>query len=270
MSRIEAAIAEFRRLDRYGSGDSVVHRLDARAKIVAVLAFIVAVASFDRYQVSALLPFALFPIVVSARAGVPFGLILRRSLAVLPFALMVGLFNPLFDRAPMVALGPVVLSAGWVSFASIVLRALLTTSAALLLVAVTGFPDLCRGLGRLGVPRPFTTQLLFLYRYIVVLAEDAARASRARELRTVGDRGLGIRPYASMVGHLLLRTWARAERVHLAMLSRGFAGDFPGRPGRSFGAAEGVFAASWIVLFALLRLADLPQRLGSLVVGGIR
>ena len=39
-------------IDRFAMGDSPVHRLDARAKLVAVLGYTVVLISFDRYAVA--------------------------------------------------------------------------------------------------------------------------------------------------------------------------------------------------------------------------
>jgi cobalt/nickel transport system permease protein len=156
---------------------------------------------------------------------------------------------------------------GWLSFASIIVRALLTAAAALVLVAVTGFPAICMALERLGMPQPFAVQLLFLHRYLFVLTEEGARAARARELRAFGGKGRGLASYASLLGHLLLRTWLRAERIHMAMLSRGFNGAFPARQNDRFGAREAGFLLGWSALFLLLRLENLPRLLGTAVLG---
>ena len=83
---------------------------------------------------------------------------------------------------------------GWISFLSILLRFVLTVSAAIVLVAVTGIHSLCAALEKLGVPRALVTQLLVLYRYLFVLLDEAGRMDRARALRSLrpprpGDLG---------------------------------------------------------------------------------
>ena len=80
------------------------------------------------------------------------------------------------------------------------LRFLLTASAALVLTATTSFNGVCLALERLRVPDVFVTQLLLLYRYIFVLADEALRMARARSLRAVGRRGMGLRVYAQILG----------------------------------------------------------------------
>jgi len=269
MAAIDGALLDFKRLDRLAAGDTPVHRLDPRAKVLATLVFMVCVVSFGRYEISQLTPFFLFPVAVAALAELPAGYLLRKTALMCPFALAVGMMNPLFDRVPLVTLGPLVVSGGWVSFASIALRGVLTVSAALVLVAVTGFPGICRALERLGAPRAFAVQLLFLYRYLFVLGEEGGRASRARELRSFGGRGRGMGSYASLVGHLLLRTFLRAERIHMAMLARGFTGAFHLPQESRFSRGDFLFLFGWSALFLVLRFNN-PSRLLGLLVTGTR
>jgi len=270
MASIDGALLDFQRLDRLATGDTALHRLDPRAKVLATLVFVVSVVSFGRYEISALIPFFIFPAVTIGLGDLPAGYIARKIALLCPFALIVGMFNPFFDTAVLVHLGPVGISGGWISCASIVVRAALTVAAAIVLVAVTGFPAICRALERLGMPTAFAVQLIFLYRYIFVLTEEGGRASRARELRSFGKKGLGMSSYGSLVGTLLLRTWMRAERIHMAMLARGFTGAFQTRQQFRFGAAELLYLLGWSALFVTLRLHNAAQLLGSLITGIFR
>jgi cobalt/nickel transport system permease protein len=270
MRSIDGAVRDFRNLDQLAAGDTAIHRLDARAKVLATLVFIVAVVSFGKYELSAMLPFFIFPAIIMALANLPVRAIGRKIVIVLPFALVVGLFNPLIDREILVRIGGFGVSGGWISCASIVVRATLTVGAALILVGVTGFTAICRAMESLGMPQVFAVQLLFLHRYIFVLTEEGARASRARELRSFGNKGKGLTTYGSMVGHLLLRTWLRADRIHMAMLARGFTGEFHTRQASHFGWAEFRFLLGWSALFIFLRLQNASQLLGSLVSGMLK
>jgi len=179
------------------------------------------------------------------------------------------MFNPLFDRQVLLRLGPLDIWGGWVSCTSIVIRALLTASAAIILVALPGFPAICAALERLGMPRVFAVQLLFLYRYIFVLTDEGGRVVRARQLRACGRQGLGLRHFGPLVGHLLLRTWERAERIHMAMLARGFTGETHSRRQGHFGRSEVLFLGGWSALFIVMRLYNLPQQLGMLLTGSL-
>lgn len=267
MASIHNAVLDLKSLDLLANGTSPIHRLDARAKVIVTFVFILCVVSYGRYELTSLLPFCIFPIVMISLAGLPPFFILRKIILLCPFVLAVGIFNPVFDRDILLQLGSFGISGGWISFTSILVRSILTVGAAFVLVGVTGFTAVCQALESLGMPRVFAVQLLFLYRYIFVLTEESGRASRARELRSCGKKGQGMHSFGSMIGHLLLRTWQRAERIHMAMLARGFTGEFhAGRPVH-FGVPEVRFVLTWSVLFIFLRLQNIPQILGSLVTG---
>jgi cobalt/nickel transport system permease protein len=266
MSTIDGTFLDFKTLDQLAAGDRAIHRLDPRAKVLTTAVFIVSVVSFGRYELASLLPFFIFPAVMIALGDLPALYIVKKVAVIIPFAVVVGMLNPFFDREVVVQVGEWGVTGGWVSFASIIVRAILTAGAALILVGVTGFPAICMALERLGMPQPFAVQLLFLYRYIFVLSEEGSRASRARELRSFGKKGRGMASYGSLLGHLLLRTWLRAERIHMAMLARGFVGEFHVRKPYRFGGPEVAFLLSWSALFIFLRLENVSRLLGSFVL----
>ena len=258
---------EIGRMDELGRMDTPVHRLDARAKAIATLAFVVVVMSFPRREVSALMPLFLYPLSLLSLGRIPAGLILRKLLVAAPFAIVIGMFNPLLDREPVAAVGAVVITGGWLSFASILLRFVLTVVSALALVACTGMYRLGAGLQQLGLPRVFAVQLLFLYRYLFVVADEGSRMMRGVELRSAGKTSLGLRVYGPLVGHLLLRSMARSERIHQAMVSRGFDGQIRMTRRTAFRPRDWAFVGGWIAFFAAARAWNLADGLGRLLTG---
>ena len=263
----EASYSGIGRLDRLSYGDTVVHRLDPRAKFIATMLFAVAVVSFPKYEVLSLLPFFLFPVLIAALGDIPAGFIVRKVVVVSPFAVLIGIFNPLFDPATVAIVPGVSVSAGWISFASILVKFALTISAAILLIATTSFPGICRGLRRLGLPALFVSQLLFLYRYLFVLMEEAMRVVRARDMRSFGGRGTGARVFVRIVGTLFLRTVERAERIYGAMLARGFRGDVPSMRREALRPSDAFFVLATGSFFALCRLVPVPETIGHLLRG---
>ncbi|NTW29317.1 MAG: cobalt ECF transporter T component CbiQ [Coriobacteriia bacterium] len=267
MPSIESGLYELGRLDQLAAQDTPAHRLDPRAKLITTLVFIVCVVSFDRYAVLPLLPFVIFPLVLAYEGNLPFSVIAKRVLIASPFALGIGIFNPLLDPILAGHIGPVPISAGWLSFISILERFVLSTSAALVLIGTTGLVGVCMAMERLGAPDVFVTQLMFLYRYIFVLAEEAMRMVRARALRSFEGRGMGMRAYGQMLGHLLLRTYARAQRVYDAMLCRGFDGHVRVMKRLRFTGRDWMFMVGWSALFVVFRLFNVPLLLGQIVTG---
>lgn len=253
---------KFGYLDRLSYGNTFVHRLDPRVKLVTTLLFLVTVISFPKYEVAALIPFFLFPVVLLTLGEIPLSFILKKVAVVSPFAVFIGIFNPLLDPARVVILPGLTISAGWVSFISILLKFALTVSTALLLIATTSFPRVAHAFRRIGVPSLFVSQLLFLYRYIFVLAEEALRVVRARDMRSVGRKGSGIRVFIRIAGVLFLRTVERAERIYFAMLARGFQGDMPARKRGHLEARDWIYAASVCCLLFVFRFYPVPEWVG--------
>lgn len=254
-------------LDRHAYTDSVIHRLDPRGKILGTLFFIFIVVSFPKYAVGPLLIFAFYPLSLAILGNVSIRLLLTRIVLISPFILFVGIFNPLFDKEPMLSVGGVNLSGGWVSFGSIVLRFGLTVGVALVLVATTPFPALCQGLIKMRVPRALVVQLLFLYRYLFVLVDEAGRLTRARELRE-GEkrrRGGSLRVAAVMLGVLFTRTLDRAERIYRAMLVRGFEGEIRTVNGLRWGWRDSFFLGGVIAGGILFRVVALNEVVGRLL-----
>ncbi len=247
------------RMDELGRLDTPVHRIDARAHIIATAGFIIAVMSFPPHTVAALMPFFIFPVVLMSLGQIPSSVIFKKVIIASPFAMVVGMFNPLFDREPAIALGSWVISGGWLSFVSILVRFALTVSAALTLVAITGMYRLASGLERLGVPAIFVNQLLFMYRYLFVLVDEGATMVRAVQMRSPGLRALPIKVFGGLTGHLLLRAMDRAGRIHQAMVARGFDGALRTGRERSLAVRDVMFVVGWLLFFAVARRWNLSN-----------
>jgi len=265
MGTIDRHFFDIGYMDTLSSQQTGVHQLDPRAKLLTTLVFVVIVVSFGKYEISALIPFFIFPVVLCTIGNVPPGYLFKKLVLVSPFAILLGIFNPLLDRDILIRLAGMEISGGWVSFGSILIRFVLTVGVALILIAVTGFNAVCMALEKLGVPKIFVVQLLFLHRYMFVLIDEAARIFRARSLRSFGGEGSGIKSYGSLVGQLLLRTMDRAQRIYLAMSCRGFEGQIHVMRPLRIGSREVGFIFGWSLTFVLLRFYNLPVLLGRIM-----
>jgi cobalt/nickel transport system permease protein len=255
------------RLDRLSYQDTCVHRLDPRAKVIATMLFLITIISFPKYEVVGLAPFFLFPVLLMTIGEIPVRFIVKKVIVVSPFAIFIGIFNPLLDTGTITVISGVSVSAGWLSFLSIILKFALTISAALLLIATTSFPGVCHAFRRLGFPPLFVSQLFFLYRYLFVLMEEAMRIIRARDMRSFGRRGAGIKVFVRLIGVLFLRTVDRAERIYYAMLSRGFQGDIPSLKRTRMAAADLAFMAATIAFLGVFRFFRITEGVGRVVQG---
>lgn len=220
--------------DQYRPGQSLVHQLDPRVKVLATLGFILAISLMPTRA------FAIYPLLFALSlaailaSGVSVGYILNRSLVALPFTLAA---LPLVFTAPGPALaqwGLLRLSAeGTLRFVVILVKSWQSVQVALLLAATTTFPDMLWAMRALRLPRVLVAIIGFMYRYLFVLADETWRLLRARAARSGAAAGGKIggslvwraRVAGGMVGNLFLRSYERSERVHDAMTSRGYAGE---------------------------------------------
>ncbi|HYW79386.1 MAG TPA: cobalt ECF transporter T component CbiQ [Thermoguttaceae bacterium] len=217
-------------IDRFAMGNSPVHRLDARAKLVAVLGYSVVLISFDRYAVADLAPMAVLPLALLWFAHVPVWFAVRRVAILSPFILMLVLMSPIYDRYPHeVTFGPwnYTVSGGWLTAADIAIKFALSVLALTAMMCVTRFTLLLEAMRRLGMPQVIVMQLGFLYRYIFVLIDEAMRVRRARDFRggALVPVGRRLAAVGGVIGTLFVRTLNRSERIHLAMATRGYRGE---------------------------------------------
>lgn len=250
-------------LDHFAAGASPVHRLDPVAKTLAMLAVVLGTVLLgDRFL--AFLPLAAGLAVYHAIGRVPVGYTLKRLAMASPFALGVAVFFPVFEPGRGVwahEVGPwtlVVTEEGLVRAGDLLAKFVLCVWATLLLLSTTRFQDVVQALARLRVPRVFTVQLAFLYRYLWVLIDEVMHLRRAREAR---DGGAGawaprLRSQAGLVGVLFLRTYDRAERIYWAMAARGFDGTLHSATQGRMGGKDWTFLLGVIAGAAGLVAAD--------------
>jgi cobalt/nickel transport system permease protein len=252
-------------LDTLSYKDTPIHRIDPRIKLIVTLAFIFTVVSFTKYEVSGLVPFLVFPMLILVLGEIPLAFILKKVLVVSPFAVFIGIFNPLLDSSPAFYLFGVPISGGWLSFLSVMIKFTLTISSGLLLIATTSFPGVCYALQRFGMPDVFVSQLMFLYRYIFVFLDETMKIVRARDIRSFGNRGHGINTFINLIGILFIRTIGRSERIYQAMLSRGFNGRvIPSRP-YAVKTIDILFALLACAVFLILRRYNIAMIIGTFI-----
>lgn len=283
-------LRELTRLEELSCGDSAVHRLHPGTKILVTFFYLICVMSLERHAVTRLTPFLFYPVLVCAAAEIPAGLLLRRVLPALPFAVFGGISNLLFERSAAGNLGSFVITAGMLSFAVILFRTVLCVAAVMILIAVTPFTDITEALRRMHVPAVFTDLLEMMYRYLSVLFEEAELMVTAFRLRSGGRKWPEIREYAPLISQLFLRSADRAERIYDAMKCRlygagrgGASGaqrsgetvaDVSGAqdPGWAVAAARRWSSADWFYFLAaggsslLFALTDIPALIGMIVL----
>jgi cobalt/nickel transport system permease protein len=243
----------------YVAGDTPVHRLEPHTKLVAVLAFalvVVLTPVHAGWAPAAYAGFLVLLLAVAAVARVRLGRLLRSLAVEVPFVFF-ALLLPVVSRGPRTdVLGVSLSESGLAAGGSILAKATLSVLAATLLAATTDPRALLRGLERLRLPSVLVQILTFMIRYADVIGGELRRMKVARESRGFRGRHLGaLRVLGPAAGSLFIRSYERGERVHLAMLSRGYTGRLPAGPvaavgGRAWAAALSLPLAAVAVLAA--------------------
>ena len=267
MANVRAKLQEIYSLEQLASGDSAIHNLHPNAKLFATLVYIVCMVSFNRYELSRLVPYVFYPVLVMVLSETPFFMIIKRLLVALPFVLFAGLSNIIFDRAILFRFGDVAISYGMVSFLVLILRTFLSVAAVLILVAVTPFFELTSALKRLRVPSIIVNLFEMIYRYLGTLAEEVFGMHTAYSLRCPNARGVNMKHMGSFVGQLLLRSFDRAERVYNAMQCRGYPSFAREVFQKRFSAADWLFLIIAVGSSILFRLTDIQGALGAWLEG---
>ena len=237
-----------------------LHRLMPHVKLATTLLFVLAVVATPRHAFWAFAVHAVVLIALTATARIPPGFVLRRMLIEIPF-LLFAVFLPFVGTGERVEVAGISLSlAGLWAAWNILAKATLGVWASILLAATTQVPHLLEGLHRLRFPRVITAIMGFMVRYLDLVADQWSRmgtALRSRAYRPRSIRRAGA--LAAAIGALFVRSYERGERVHQAMLSRGFDGTMPSPTGAVAtgpqwsaaaavaGLAAAVAAAGWLI-----------------------
>lgn len=228
----------------YVSRDSPVHRLPAQTKIAALLAFVLLMVSTPPDAYWAYGAYALLLVGTAMLAQVPLPLVARRMTVEIPFVIF-ALLIPFFAAGEQTQiLGVSVSVTGVHAMLNILAKATLGVFASVLLAATTDLREILLGLERLRMPSIMVQIASFMLRYTDVIAGELERMRIARESRGFVARDVRQLPVvATSAGALFIRAYERGERVHLAMLARGYTGTMPARPGQSASAREWATAA---------------------------
>ena len=209
-------------------GHSAIHRVPAHLKILTLLAFMVVVVATPRDWYAAYVVYLLAIGVVIVVSRVPPTYLLKRTVVEIPFVFFAVLL-PFVATGPQTeVLGVSVSQHGLEAGIALLIKGTLGVLASLTLAATTEPQELLLGLERLRLPQQLVQIMSFMVRYLDVVTGEMQRMKIARESRGFTARNPKHWPVlARSAGALFIRSYERGERVHLAMLSRGYTGRMP-------------------------------------------
>ncbi|MDD1718348.1 MAG: cobalt ECF transporter T component CbiQ [Methanoregulaceae archaeon] len=220
---------------------SIIHRLDARVKLLLVFAVIIAVVAFPFNQGVYFFGGMLFFLVAIlwGLSGISPVIYFKRLILLLSFWLFLIVFQIFLQNQYYAVFHPILdlplgihVYAESVEFASFLLiKFLVSVSFIILLSSTTRIQDLLEGAGRLGLPAEFALALGMMVRYLFVFGYMFRKITQALETRCFDpfDRTLEYRYRLSQVGYtvgtLFIRSYEQGERTYTSMLCRGYGKD---------------------------------------------
>ncbi|MDI2029479.1 cobalt ECF transporter T component CbiQ [Saccharopolyspora sp. TS4A08] len=209
-------------------GATALHRLDPHVKITAAFLLVLCVVATPREHFWAFGGYAVVLAALAAAARIPPRWMLTRLLIEVPFVVL-ALLLPFTAGGPTTDFAGLGLSTeGLLAGFNILVKGTLGLGTSLLLAATTAPREIVLGLQRLRAPKLVITIITLMLRYAEVIVAEAGRMRVARISRGHDPRfAWQVGATARGVGSLFIRSYERGERVHLAMLSRGWSGEMP-------------------------------------------
>ncbi len=225
-------------IDRWSRGSSPLHQRDPRAKLAALLVFLIALSTTPPTAQAAFAAYAILLVVAANIARLPIRGLAGRAALVLPFSATFALLTWWSgDSLRALALAE---------------KSFLSGVAALLLVGTTPLTGWTAALESWHAPRMLILVIQFVYRYLFVIAEQAQRMRWAALCR--GSHHGGFRSAAGLLGVLFARSWQRADGIYHAMLARGFRGRFVPATPAPFGSSDALFFSACLAGCVAIRI----------------
>lgn len=255
-------------LDQYSDIDSYFHRLDARTKLIYTFIFILLVVMTPLDSWLLLGFYTGITVVLILTSKLPPVYVIRRSLVVMPFVLLIAVFTPFFREGEVIGSVKIwiwnigVTDTGVQVFLNVMAKAWLSILNLIWLTATTKITHILYALDRLHFPRVLVMILSFMYRYIFVIVDEVMRMKQARDGRNVGGNKLrNLRTIGNMIGMLFVRSYERSERVYNSMVSRGFEGQARVIDQLEFGRADVIFTMSFGVIVITAGIINLVYKM---------
>lgn len=259
-----AASRELKAIDELAVLKSPMHNLNPLTKILLTIFYIAVVVSFHKYDMLGLFVLILFPILGYSVSTISISTCFKKLKIVLPLVLLVGLFNPFFDKVVLFHIGTVGVTGGMVSMVTLMMKGVFSLMASFLLIATTPIEEICGGLRLIRLPKILVTLVLLTYRYISIMLDEVGIMINSYSLRAPNQKGIHYSAWGSFIGQLILRSMDKANMLYESMLLRGFNGEFDYRITKKKSPYSWLIMLVCMCLITICRFINVPVFLGSL------
>lgn len=251
MNNIVDALFNICHLEELARRKTKLNKLHPLSKLIVTFLLIISVTAVNKYEMDSLLLYASYPLLMILVGDIPFTVLGKKMIVPILFATSFGLLNPILDSSVVRVSETLVVSAGWLSLGTLLVKSVLIISSTFILVATTPIEDIAYGLGCLKMPKIITIQLLLVFRYITILIDEVDRTLMAYSLRSGGQKSIRHEAWGSLIGQLFLRASKRSIGLYEAMQLRGFNGEF-NRKRYTLKIEDVVYMIVWLVGLGVL------------------
>jgi cobalt/nickel transport system permease protein len=214
--------------ERFSKGNSLVHGIDPRVRVIAALLYSMFIAVTGELEVA----FAGLAagVILIALARLSARHVLYRLLIVNAFILMLWLILPFSYPGKIIfRVASLIMTEQGVQYTLILTvkcNAIILINISLL--STCGIFNLVHALDHLRVPNKLIHLLFFIYRYAHVMQHEYYRLRDTLKIRGFKPRTSvkTYRTYGAIIGTLMIRGYERSEQIHKAMICRGFKGHY--------------------------------------------
>ena len=239
MKDLNNILYDIRRLDELGEQETIIHKINPSIKIVLTFIYIIKVISISEINIKDILIVLVYPLVVFILGNIPFKIIAKKLIIAMPLVLSIVIVNIFIDPSIYQIIKSIML----------ISKTILTVFGGLLLLASTGMNNIVIGLKKLHVPNIFIMQLSMIYRYIIVMIEEALKIKNAYSLRSGSNKGIDILDFGLILGRMLLKTIDKGENVYKAMKLRNYNSNLYIYNEKKINYKDILYLVFWMIMF---------------------
>lgn len=223
---------EYVNLEEYTEGNSALHRLDARIKLLCAIISIFCIVVLAHWYTPLIFFVVCFGLVIASKA--PLKVYSKRLLIPLSLIAFIGLIMPFTYGTTIIARVPLltipIYSQGIYFGVLVFTRCIAAVSVLNLLILVTPITKVMDALAWYRMPAVIVDTMMLMFRYIGILSDESTRMYRAQASRCGHSKSVSyfkrLTNYGNIAGSLLIRAFDRSVKVGNAMVSRGYTGKY--------------------------------------------
>ena len=171
MRKINKALQELDKLSQKVSENNWLNNIHPLVKFILTLLYISITVSFSKYDFYEILSLSIFPLIIFLSGVLSFREAIYRLRLILPLIIIIGIFNPIFDKTVLYSFYGLKITRGMISFVTLLLKGFLSVLMSYIFIASTSIEKLCYALQIIHFPKILITEILLIYRYISVFLE---------------------------------------------------------------------------------------------------